>query len=124
MGLLLIVVGLGIAYGPGVWRRWQVLRLQEACMTAEMPADRRVSERDSAAAGALIAVWPGKYQLAPAGRVVRVAFRWVALAGELGLPAGRPFRAGTCTRRYSVKSDIRRTGGGGWSLPRGWPESR
>jgi len=86
VGLLLIVAGLGIAYGPGVWRRWQVLRLQAACLTAEMPTDRPVLEADPVAAQSLVAAWPGEYQLDRWGQAVRADPRWAALAGALGVP--------------------------------------
>src|SRR5687767_516862 len=80
VGLLLVVVGLGIAYGPGVWRQWHVLRLQEACMTAVLPADRPVYEDGKVAVRALVAAWPGEYQLNRwEGGAVRVDSRWAAL---------------------------------------------
>ncbi len=83
VGLLLIIAGLGIAYGPGVWRRWQVIKLQEACMTAELP----VWEEDPTAARALVAAWPGEYQLTRSGWAVRADPQWAALAATLDVPA-------------------------------------
>src|SRR4051812_31673275 len=83
--LLLVAVGLGIAYGPRAWRRYQLLKLQEACLTAELPQDRPVEEDDPAAAAALMAARPGEYVLRSDGCAVRVDPRWAALAAELGV---------------------------------------
>ncbi|HYE19342.1 MAG TPA: hypothetical protein VEA69_12910 [Tepidisphaeraceae bacterium] len=85
--LLLLLVGLGIAYGPWAWTRYRVHRLQEACMTAALPRDRPVCETDPAAARALVAARPGGYRLDRSGWAIRPDPRWAALATELGVPA-------------------------------------
>ena len=85
VGLLLMVAGLGMACGPRLWRRWQVIKLQEACLTAELPTDRPVFEADRAAARALVVTWPGEYQLTLSGWAMRADPRWAALASELGV---------------------------------------
>ena len=87
VALLLIVASLSIAYGPGVWRRWQVIKLQEACMTAELPTDRPMWEWEPVAAKALVAARPGEYELNSDGFAVRTDSRWAALASVLGVRA-------------------------------------
>jgi len=91
VGLLVVVGGLGVAYGPGAWRHVKLMRLQAACMTAQMPQDRPVYDEEPAAAAALTAAWPGEYQIAPGGHGDGVAAqtdpRWAAFAVEAGAPA-------------------------------------
>ncbi|HYE17433.1 MAG TPA: hypothetical protein VEA69_03255 [Tepidisphaeraceae bacterium] len=79
--LLLIATGLGIAYGPRAWERYQLLRLQEACMTAELPADRPVLGPDRPPTR------PGLAGATPRVTTVKDP-RWAAL--EAWLPLGQP----------------------------------
>jgi len=81
---LLVLVGLGIGYGPEAWRHYQLMRLQAACLTAQMPQDRPAMEEDPAAARALVAARPGEYALDPLGRAVRSDPRWAALLAATG----------------------------------------
>src|SRR5690348_11241488 len=82
--LLFGLVGLGVAYGPRAWRRYELLRSQGACLTATLPADRPVNERDPEAARALLATYPGEYR-GPAWLAARVDPRWAAFAPHLNL---------------------------------------
>ncbi|HYE17993.1 MAG TPA: hypothetical protein VEA69_06095 [Tepidisphaeraceae bacterium] len=84
--LLGVVAGVGVAYGPGAWRHCKLMRLQAACMTAQMPQDRPAEETDPAAASALLAAWPAEYRTGMNGSAARVDPRWAALSAELGMP--------------------------------------
>ncbi|HYE21437.1 MAG TPA: hypothetical protein VEA69_23520 [Tepidisphaeraceae bacterium] len=83
--LLLLVGGLAVAYGPRAWRHYRLMRLQAACLSAELPQDRPAWEEDRAAAAALVAAWPAEYVLDADGAAMRADRRWAALAGELGV---------------------------------------
>ncbi|HYE21203.1 MAG TPA: hypothetical protein VEA69_22345, partial [Tepidisphaeraceae bacterium] len=81
------------------------MRLQAACMTAQMPQGRAVYEGDPAAAAALMAAWPGEYRLGPEG-AARTDARWTAFwatAGGTAAPwGGSPGSATTfCHERYT-----------------------
>ena len=134
VGLLLLVVGLGIAYGPRAWRHYQLMRLQAACLSAELPQDRPVWETDPAAAAALVAAWPGEYVLDAGGRAVRADPRWAALkdewhrAREPQPRARKPVPTLFCNERHTPDGRRRLVvvEGRGWHLgaavvePAGW----
>ncbi|HYE19072.1 MAG TPA: hypothetical protein VEA69_11545 [Tepidisphaeraceae bacterium] len=88
VGLLVLVAVLAVAYGPHARRHYQLMRLQAACLSADLPQDRPVYEEDPAAAAALAAERPADYTLDvgdQAARAVRVDPRWAALAAEAGM---------------------------------------
>ncbi|MEZ0266713.1 MAG: hypothetical protein ACAI43_18450, partial [Phycisphaerae bacterium] len=102
----LLLVGLGVAYGPGAWRHYRLMRLQAACMTAELPADRPVYVQDYDEASALIAERPAEYRRDPMGQAERVDPRWAALAAAAGVAAWTvppPYSAATayCHERHT-----------------------
>ncbi|HYE17605.1 MAG TPA: hypothetical protein VEA69_04130 [Tepidisphaeraceae bacterium] len=84
--LLLVLIAFGIGYGPGAWRHYRVMRMQDACMAVRMPTDRPVYDSDYWTAPKLAAAWPAEYQIDPWGAANRVDPRWAALAAELGVP--------------------------------------
>ncbi len=81
--LVLTTIAVSIHYGPVAWKRYQLLQLQEANMTAELPQDRPVWEEDLAAAAALMAAYPGEYQRDDFGRAMRIDGRWSKFIPEL-----------------------------------------
>ena len=104
---LVVAAGFGVAYGPGVWRHVRLMRLQAACLSADLPRDRPVLETDRAAAAALVAAGPPEYSLDLNGVAVRRDPRWAALAAELGLPPwpghgpGYPMPTVFCGERFT-----------------------
>jgi len=113
MWLVLIVAGLGIAYGPWIWRHYRLTRLQEVCMSLEMPTDRPVCEIDPAAATTLIATRPGEYQRDRFGGAVRLDPQWAALAAEMAIPTspsqapGAPAATMFCHERFTPNGQRR-----------------
>jgi hypothetical protein len=85
-GLLLVIAIVCTVYGPKAWRQRQLLRLQGACLTAELRRDLPVNERHPEAAWVLVAARPAEYQLDSWGRAARTDPRWTRLSTELGLP--------------------------------------
>ena len=84
---VLLLAGVGILYGPRLWKHGKILWLQEQCLRAELPGDRVVEEWDRERAKALAAAHPGEYFVDPWGGAYRIEARWERLAGEMGLPA-------------------------------------
>ncbi|HYE17613.1 MAG TPA: hypothetical protein VEA69_04170 [Tepidisphaeraceae bacterium] len=86
--VLLALAGLAIVYGPGAWRHWKLMRLQSACMTAQLPTDRPMFLGDGANRDAvdLLAARAVEYQPDEFGQAERVDARWAALAAEVGVP--------------------------------------
>ncbi|HYE18553.1 MAG TPA: hypothetical protein VEA69_08920 [Tepidisphaeraceae bacterium] len=136
--LLLAAAGLGWAYGPPAWRHGRLIRLQEACLSAELPRERPVIEADAVAAAALVAARPAEYRRNPVGHAVRVDPRWAALAAELGLPPwpdpppGYPLWTMFCHERFTPDGRRRLVVVEGWGLhavvttvePGGWAGRR
>lgn len=102
-----LVAWAGIAYGPGVWRHWQLMRLQGACLSAEVPGDRPVFDADPARAAGLVAGWPGEYALDARRSASRADPRWAALAGHLNVVPwpyvdfGPPWATAFCHERFT-----------------------
>ncbi len=87
-GALLAVAILWIIYGPTAWRSWKLLRLQEDCLKADLPADRPVYIAHPQKAAQLLADRPGEYKAYSSHEAVRVDPRWSELAAALGIRAG------------------------------------
>lgn len=84
--ILLIAMGILTAiYGPRAWRHAQLLRLQNRCMTAELPSDRPLAEYASDPAQMLLLTRPAEYQPDPVflSGAARADPRWKAMAAEL-----------------------------------------
>lgn len=84
MGVTLLLSALALVYGPRALSQWKLMRLQEACMSAEMPEDRPVYETEASAVEKLIARHPAEYQLNRGGWALRIDPRWVAFSAEVG----------------------------------------
>jgi hypothetical protein len=79
---------LGIANRELIRGRWQLLRLQRACLTAELPTERPVFEQGvtEGAAEALARGHPGEYEYTSGADIAaRPDCRWAALAARFGI---------------------------------------
>lgn len=124
------MVALGVlafVYGPGMWERFKLMRLQEACLSARAPANLPVFNADISAAQAQLTAWPTQLQLDKYERAVHVDANWVALAGRLGVPPIPGCYPDTvfCHERYTPDGRRRLVVVEGWSSvvvvePAGW----
>jgi len=95
------IIVIGIVYGPRLYRHWQLLRVQEACMTMELPKDRPVFEMDRASASVLVAAWPAEYQYDESlGWALRFDPRWTAMESRLPAPTLNNLRLGAMATTF------------------------
>lgn len=86
VAVLLAVAAVGLVYGPHACRHVRLMRLQAACLDADLPRDRPVLEWNPAAARALVAERPQEYKLSvDCTEASRVDPRWAVLRDELRL---------------------------------------
>ena len=83
--LLLALIGLGIGFGPRAWRHWPLLRLQERCLTANLPMDRPMIEGDLTRSSALAVSHPGEYRFDSNRLAFRVEPLWAQLGASLNI---------------------------------------
>jgi hypothetical protein len=82
IGLLLATVGLSVALAPKAYRRWQLLRMQEACLKAELPAGRPLHDSALDRMMDTIKAHPGEYHLDGQRGVSRADGRWLRLSKQ------------------------------------------
>lgn len=93
-------IALAIGFGPRAARQWELLRVQAACLRAELPADRPAFEGDYLHHVALTARFPGEYEYDADEGLRRVDARWAAME-KLLVRRGFVVRSGAGFAPYS-----------------------